>query len=559
MSHPDRKDYYLALLIGVLALALYVRTLAPDILYSDSAEFQTLAYTLGTTHSTGYPIYLLFARLVGFLPIASPAWRVNLVSALCAAWTVGGVYLLIRYFTPNRSAAALGSVALALSYTFWSQAIIAEVYTPGTAVLTTVLLLLAHWQREPFARRHALAWATALTCLALGVHLSAVLIAPSALMFVLWVLAFQPKTQWGPCLRSAITGFGVGLSLYFAAFILLDLNSPPSSFIGVMLYPSRSIWGLQATDVDGVFEHWWRTVMSVQWRAAMFPEGSSFAVAISEYLTRVLSQEFTLWMFGFALLGLGEIRYAARKLAANAGNPELDDTATRVKAFIKSIPAAPTLSLGTFMVIAILVMLAFILNYHPGDKYVFYLATYIFISTAIGVGIGRTLEWAKRFLAKRKSWTRHLYPLAIVLCALVVLTPYAGPRWEALKAGKGTFVQETYPYPLENLREPRLIYTMRLQMLPENAFLVMNWRALYTMYYLAHVEGLRPTIIIKEATPFGSNGQIADSLLEEMIETVRAGDRPVYVDQVYPGLREHFRVLPGAGGNVYRLTMPRGQ
>jgi len=189
------------------------------------------------------------------------------------------------------------------------------------------------------------------------------------------------------------------------------------------------------------------------------------------------------------------------------------------------------------------------------DKYVFYLGTYIFISTAIGVGIGRTLEWAKRFLAKRKNWLRHLYPLVAVLCALVIVTPHAGSRWEALKAGKGTFVQETYPYPLENLEEPRLIYTMRLQMLPENAFFVVNWRALYTMYYLAHVEGLRPNIIIKEATPYGSNNQIADSLLEEMIETARAGDRPVCVDQVYPGLREHFRVLPGAGGTYYRLTL----
>jgi hypothetical protein len=98
---------------------------------------------------------------------------------------------------------------------------------------------------------------------------------------------------------------------------------------------------------------------------------------------------------------------------------------------------------------------------------------------------------------------------------------------------------------------------MRLQLLPDDAFLVTSWRSLYTMYYLAHVEGLRPNIIIKEATPYGSDGQIADSLLEEMIETVRSGERPVYVDQIYPGLRDHFRVMPSAGGNFYRLTKKR--
>ncbi|MGC9397075.1 MAG: glycosyltransferase family 117 protein [Anaerolineae bacterium] len=553
---PDSTDYKIALTVGICGLALYVRTLAPDILYGDSAEFQTLAYTLGMTHSTGYPIYLLFARLVGFLPIASPAWRVNLVSALCAAWTVGGVYLLARYFTPNRTGAVLGSIALALSYTFWAQAIIAEVYTPGMAVLTTVLLLLARWQREPFGRRRALAWATGLTCLALGVHLSATLIAPTALLFVLWVVAFQPKTQWWPILRYAFIGFGIGIVVYFTAFILLDLNNPPSSFIQVMLYPSRSVWGLTAAELDSVFTRWWLTVMSVQWRDVMFPEGG-FAVAISEYFNRVLSQEFSLWMIGFALLGLGEINHSARRLARNAGNPELETPATRAKAFVKSIPTAPTLSLGVFMVVTYLVMLAFVLNYRPGDQYVFYLVTYIFISTAIGVGIGRTLEWTKRFLGKRKNWTRYLYPPVAVLCALVVVAAYADARWDALKAGKGTFVQEMYPYPLDNLQEPRQIYAMRLFLLPEDAYVVMNWRGLYSMYYLAHVEGLRPNIVIKEATPYGSNNQIADSLLEEMIDTVRAGERPVFVDQIYPGLRDHFRVMPTAGGNFYRLTIPR--
>lgn len=552
--HPNRQDWYLALLIGILALAAYGRTLAPDVLYGDSAEFQTLAYTLGTTHSTGYPVYLLLARLVGFLPLASPAWRVNLVSALCAAWTVGGVYLLIRFFTPHRIGAALGSIALALSYTFWSQAIIAEVYTPGMALLITVLLLLAHWQGEPLARRRALAWATALTCLALGVHASAALIAPSALVFVLGVLAFQPKAQIWPCLKAAAVGFAAGLGLYFLTFVLLDLHNPPSSFIQVMLYPSRSIWGLQSGDIDGVFEHWWLTISSLQWRSVMFQEDSSFAVAISDYFTRVLSQEFSLGMIGLAVIGLGEIRHAARQLAKSAGNPELDDTKTRVQAFIKSIPTAPTLSLGVFMALNYLVMLIFVLNYRPGDQYVFYLATYIGIATAIGVGIGRMLEWTVRPANRRQCWRRYLYPVIIVLSVMIVVTPYAGPRWEALRAGKGTFVQETYPYPLENLKEPRLIYTMRLSLLPEDAFVVMNWRALYTTYYLAHVEKRRPNIVIKEATPYGSNNLIAASLLEEMTDAVRAG-RPVFVDQIYPGLRERFRVMPAAGGDFYRLTL----
>ena len=59
----DRIDVILATLAGVLALALYARTLAPGILPSDSGEFQVLAYQMGIAHTTGYPVYILLAKL----------------------------------------------------------------------------------------------------------------------------------------------------------------------------------------------------------------------------------------------------------------------------------------------------------------------------------------------------------------------------------------------------------------------------------------------------------------------------------------------------------------
>ena len=40
-----RVDILFAILAGTLSLALYVRTLAPSLLYGDIAEFQTLSYT----------------------------------------------------------------------------------------------------------------------------------------------------------------------------------------------------------------------------------------------------------------------------------------------------------------------------------------------------------------------------------------------------------------------------------------------------------------------------------------------------------------------------------
>lgn len=549
MPHPDRTDGWIAALIGLVALAVYLRTLAPDVLYGDSAEFQTLAYTLGTTHSTGYPVYLVVARAVGFLPLHSPAWRINLLSALGAAAALGGLFLLTRFLTPSRIGAALGSLALGLTYTFWSQAIIAEVYALAAAFLVSILALLAHWQRDPSGRRHSLAWATALTCLGLGVHGLVALVGPTALLFVLWVIAAQPRPRWWPCLRAAVLGFGAGTSLYALAFILLDLHDPPSSFVQVTLHPSRSIWGLQAGEVDGVLERWWLTVSAAQWQDLMYPPDRSFGAALEYYLDRLLRHEFSPWLVAFALLGCAAPH---RTAAARHGV----DVAAMPPVRWRIPRAGAAASLGVFLLATFAVTWLFVLNFYPFDRHLFYLPTYLLVAAASGIGIGWVLESARHLAATRKGAYGILYLLVLAGCVAAVVLPHAGARGSALRAGAGTFVQDTFPYPRHDLTEPRRTATLRLQELPAGAFLAMDWRALYTTCYLAHVEGLRRDVVFREATPYGSNGRVADTLLDEMSAALEAG-RPVLVERVYPGLQERFEVTPVAGGSLYRLRVPR--
>ena len=79
-----RLDFAISLSLFSAVFTLYIRTLAPSLLYGDSAEFQTTAYTLGIGHPTGYPIYMLIAKLFTFLPVGEIAYRVNLFSAFSA-------------------------------------------------------------------------------------------------------------------------------------------------------------------------------------------------------------------------------------------------------------------------------------------------------------------------------------------------------------------------------------------------------------------------------------------------------------------------------------------
>jgi transmembrane protein TMEM260 (protein O-mannosyltransferase) len=102
-------------------LAVYVRTAAPSVLSGDSAEFQLAAPLLGVPHPTTYPLYVLLGKLATLLiPFGDMAWRVTLVSALCAALAVALFFLLARRIAglPGAivAALALGVAPVGLGY-----------------------------------------------------------------------------------------------------------------------------------------------------------------------------------------------------------------------------------------------------------------------------------------------------------------------------------------------------------------------------------------------------------------------------------------------------------
>ena len=523
----DKRDYLIALCLAFLALAAYVRTLAPDVLYSDSAEFQTLAYTFGVTHSTGYPTYLLLGRLIGFLPIHNPAWRISLLSAVCAAITVGGVYLLARHFTHDRVGAALGGGALGISYTFWSQAVIAEVYTPGLAFLAAVILLLFHWQTEPRKHHRSLLVAALLAGIGFGVHASVWLVAPPAIGLVLWTL-WQQRSSRLEWLRALSAGFGgafLGLAIFVVAFLVSDRLDSPTSFIRTTLEPSRVFWDLQSEDFDSSFKHLRMTVISAQWGDALFPDDDNFSIRneLEKFIGRLTGIEFPPLVLLFSLVG-----------------------------FVVMLATHPLW--GAFFPLTFLVSLFLILNYQVGDKYLFYLSLYIPIAVAAGTGMGFVLENIHQYL-ERVPGRGHplLYLFPVLFFVTMVVQPAAAARWQAIRNGVANFVTDDYPFPVTNLKEPRFVAQIRLAGVADNAVFVLDWRGLYTTAYLAHVEKGMTNTLFFEAMPRGHDGEVASTLVDELRGYLHEG-RPVYAEHIYPGLEEDFRLLP-VSGNLYKLSL----
>jgi len=136
------------------ALALYVATLAPDVLMMDSGEYQWSTWLFphnplpqGPRNLVRMHVnYLMAAKAFALLvPLGSWFLRINLFSAVAAAIAAGNVGVLTFALTRSRAATVLALLALVLGQTFWTYSVIAEVLTLQAATVSGELLLLYFW------------------------------------------------------------------------------------------------------------------------------------------------------------------------------------------------------------------------------------------------------------------------------------------------------------------------------------------------------------------------------------------------------------------------------
>ena len=193
-------------ILVISLLAVYLSSMAPGLTWAnvgaDGGDLIAAAATGGIAHPTGYPLYLLLARLFQLLPIGSLAFRTNLMSAVAATTAAVLVYFLVTsYFTPSNTiqcwAGGLAAgLAFGLSPLIWSQAVITEVYAPHALFVVLLLFLSVH----SFSLRFTQKWVDfvlGLTFgLAMGNHLTTILILP---VILFPTILHKPITSQGKC------------------------------------------------------------------------------------------------------------------------------------------------------------------------------------------------------------------------------------------------------------------------------------------------------------------------------------------------------------------------
>ncbi len=224
----------------VASLALYVKTLAPTVYIFDSAELAAGAYTLGIVHATGYPLYLLLAKLFTLLvPLGDVAWRVNLFSALCASLTLVLLRRVMFLLSASPASALAAAAMLGVSYPFWSEATAAEVYTLHGVFLTALLWLALRW-RETGRSRHILLLALMLG-LSFGNHMSTSLLLPALAFFVWRVARVHPITRRAWIAALGLTALGPLTYLYLP---LRDAAQPAVNYAHTLGVDLRTLAGV---------------------------------------------------------------------------------------------------------------------------------------------------------------------------------------------------------------------------------------------------------------------------------------------------------------------------
>jgi tetratricopeptide (TPR) repeat protein len=220
------------LALALIAGILYVSTLAPGVGAGDSGELTLAARDLGIPHPPGYPLWTMLARLFVLLPFGDVPFRVNLLSAVLAAASVGVFHAIAVRLGLRAFSALLATACFAGSVTIWRSAVEAEVYALAIAffLALTWLALEARSSRGRFRRIDALVFFA--SGMAPLVHQTLVL--PAAL-FSIWIL------DRGLSVRRAAraAGFGLlGLSLVLVVAVRSAAN-PAFSFGGM----EPGLWG----------------------------------------------------------------------------------------------------------------------------------------------------------------------------------------------------------------------------------------------------------------------------------------------------------------------------
>lgn len=439
--------YFVVLLA---ATVLYIATCAPGPLWQDSGMYQYRIWHNDIEGKLGlalsHPLYHIIGIGVKYIPLGEFAYRVNLISAIAAAFTIANLFLLLCLWLGKNLPAVLAAITLALSWTVWRFASIAEVYTLYSALLLAELIMLLQYVKT---KRVGFLYLLALfNGLAIANHMWGIIPFTCYVVFVA-VLLVQKQIR----LRN--------LAVFVALWVI---GAAPYEYLII-----KNI--IQTGDFTATLA------------SAFFGKNWSGAVLNMRLSLRLVRENLILMAYNFPtpnclffFVGL----YGLKKVS-------------------------PSRSFRSILLALLILFFVFAFRYTVPDRYAFFIPFYCLVSVLIGVGFNLLVTQPNR-----KILCRIVFILALLPIPTYIIAPVIAQKMQFnLSTKREIPYRNDYIWFLRPWRtgyhEPEQFANEVFSTVEENAVIYADGTTVYALLYAQEIKNQRSDIKVVSSHPNRKN------------------------------------------------------
>jgi hypothetical protein len=423
------------------AAVLYIATCAPGPLWQDSGMYQYRIWHNDIEGKLGlalsHPLYHIIGIGVKYIPLGEFAYRVNLISAIAAAFTIANLFLLLRLWLGKNLPAVLAAITLALSWTIWQFASIAEVYTLYSALLFAELIMLLQYIKT---RRVGFLYLLALfNGLAIADHMWGIIPFTCYVVFVV-VLLVQKQIR----LRN--------LAVFVGLWVI---GAAPYEYLIV-----------KNTVETGNF--------TAALASAFFGKGWSGAVLNTHLSARLVGGNLIFMAYNFSTFnGLFFFAglYGLKKVS-------------------------PSRSFRNILLALLILFFVFAFRYTVPDRYAFFMPFYCLVSVLIGIGFNSLVTQPNR-----KILCRIVFILALLPIPTYIIAPVIAQKMQFnLSTKRDIPYRNEYIWFLRpwqtGYHGPEKFANEALDAVEDNAIIYADGTTVYPLWYVQEVKGKGPDVKI---------------------------------------------------------------